>query len=154
MNSETLNDWINAKLTVPIVSQLNRKMKRLVTIASLFGYLFNRKEHNSVIEERLTKIMNLSDNCAAITFPLVYHSVIWQSIEKQHREEIKNVKLNVTKKLHKEKLSYEDLESCANLLISIIPSYLIYDTGNVIKQDFVHMLESLPFIFDKQYQLQ
>lgn len=152
MNSETLNDWINAKLTVPIVSQLNRKMKRLVTIASLFGYLFNRKEHNSVIEERLTKIMNLSDNCAAITFPLVYHSVIWQSIEKQHREEIKNIRLNVTKKIHKKRPTDEDLESCANLLISIIPTYLIYDTGNVVKQDFVHLLESLPFIFDTQFQ--
>lgn len=152
MNSETLNDWINAKLTVPIVSQLNRKMKRLVTIASLFGYLFNRKEHNSVIEERLTKIMNLSDNCAAITFPLVYHSVIWQSIEKQHKQEIKDVKLNVTKKIHKEKPTVEDLETCASLLISIIPTYLIYDTGNVVKQDFVHLLESLPFIFDNQVQ--
>ncbi len=152
MNSETLNDWINAKLTVPIVSQLNRKMKRLVTIASLFGYLFNRKEHNSVIEERLTKIMNLSDNCAAITFPLVYHSVIWQSIEKQHKQEIKDVKLSVTKKIHKEKPTDEDLETCASLLISIIPTYLIYDTGNVVKQDFVHLLESLPFIFDNRVQ--
>lgn len=152
MNSETLNDWVNAKLTVPIVSQLNRKMKRLVTIASLFGYLFNRKEHNSVIEERLTKIMNLSDNCAAITFPLVYHSVIWQSIEKQHREEIKNVKLNVTKKIRKKRPTVEDLESCASLLISIIPTYLIYDTSSVVKQDFVHLLESLPFIFDTQFQ--
>lgn len=152
MNSETLNDWVNAKLTVPIVSQLNRKMKRLVTIASLFGYLFNRKEHNSVIEERLTKIMNLSDNSAAITFPLVYHSVIWQSIEKQHREEIKNVKLNVTKKIRKKRPTVEDLESCASLLISIIPTYLIYDTSSVVKQDFVHLLESLPFIFDTQFQ--
>ena len=154
MKNDIVRDWLNSRLTVPIVSHLNRKMKRLVTIASLFGYLFNRNEHNSELEERLTKIMNLSENSNAITFPLVYHSVIWESVEKQHSQELHHVKLSVTKKIHKEKLSYEDLESCANLLISIIPSYLIYDTGNVIKQDFVHMLESLPFIFDKQYQLQ
>lgn len=154
MGKTKISDWIKTTVIVPRVSKLNRRMKRMVTIASLFGYIFNKKESNDAMVERLSKIMNLSNNCKAIVFPLIYHNLFWGSVERKHLQELTTIKINVTKKLHKETISNEDIDSCAKMLMSILPNYLLYDNFSVIRQDLAHLMESVPFILEPQTEYQ
>lgn len=146
--TETLKEWLNGRVTVPYLHTLNRKMKRLVAIASLFGYVFNEQKRNKKVEERLSKIMNLSDRSNSLTFPMVYHDLIWGPIEKRNKNELLNFKKTVNICM-KKGLSKEKARECANLLIEVLPAYLIYDTIDNVRQDVEHLFSSLPFILEE-----
>lgn len=146
--TETIKEWLNGRVTVPYIHTLNRKMKRLVAIASLFGYVFDEQKRNKKVEERLSKIMNLSDHSNSLTLPMIYHGIIWGPIEKRNKNELLKLKDTVNVRI-KQGINSEDAQTCANLLISILPAYLIYDTIDNVRQDVEHLFESLPFILEQ-----
>lgn len=149
MTEETITTWINHKVTIPFIGNLDKRMKRIVTIASLFGYLFNRRERNREIEIRLSKIMNLTNNPGSLTLPIIYHRLIWRDIDNRYKNTLGNVKNKIL--LSKKKaISISEARQLANLFVLSMPEYLYYDTVDNIKSDVVHMIESLPYILDQE----
>ena len=146
MKKKTLKEWLPSRLTVSVVHALSNHKKRIITIASLFGYLFDEKDRDKALELRLSKIMNLADDSSALTFPLIYHNLIWREIEeRQSGEALVLVKDSILKSKCKV-ICQRDAKSYADLFISIMPSYLFYDNTDVVREDIVHLFESIKFI--------
>lgn len=146
MQNKTLKNWISSRLAVSVVNTLDSHKKRILTIASLFGYLFDERVRDKALEVRLSKIMNLADNSNALTFPLIYHDLIWKEIEEQKSgRELVNLKNNILK-LKSGEIGHCQAKSLANLFLALMPTYLFYDNKDVVKEDIAHLFESIKFI--------
>ena len=149
MTEETITTWISHKVTIPFIGNLDKRMKRIVAIASLFGYLFNRRERNKEIEIRLSKIMNLTNNPGSLTLPIIYHRLIWRDIDKRYKNTLNSVRNKILQS-RKKTISITEARQLANLFVLTMPEYLYYDTVDNIKSDVVHMIEALPYILDQE----
>ena len=146
MQKKTLKKWLSSRVAVSVVNTLDNHAKRIVTIASLFGYLFDERIRNKDLEVRLSKIMNLAENSSALTFPLIYHDLIWKEIEEQQRgETLVSLKDNILK-LKNDGVCQHDAKSLADLFLAVMPTYLFYDNKEAVKEDIVHLFESIKFI--------
>lgn len=146
MKKKTLKEWLPNRVAVSVVQTLGHHKKRIVTIASLFGYLFDQKNRDKELEVRLSQIMNLANNSGALTFPLIYHNLIWKDIEeRQLGETLTQIKNSILEKKHIG-ICQRDASSYAEQFISVMPTYLFYDNIDVVKQDMVHLFESIRFI--------
>lgn len=144
MKKKTLKEWFNFRVTISVIHGLDKQMKRLVTIASLYGYLFDEKKRDKDLETRIASIMNLSNNSNSLTLPLIYHNIIWKEIESRDtNSNLVNAKSIIT---NKKEMGLFDARRYADLVISSMPAYLFYDSIDVVKEDITHMLISLPFI--------
>lgn len=147
MAHQKLTNWINRSVVAPAVSSLDARMKRIVTIASLVGFLFDKNRRSKVVEDRLSKIMNLAVKSNSLTLPLVYHQLFWcesnnYSQMREIKEEIAHTNLTgITEK---------EANSWASTIMGIMPSFMFYDTVENIRKDFVQLFESIPFIFDNE----
>lgn len=142
---QTLKEWLNSRITVSVVSALDTHMKRIVAVASLYGCLLDQKARNKEIETRLSKVMNLTSNAGSLTLPMVYHRAIWKNVEREHADTFQRIKQHFTKPTASG-LSLEEAEKFAAILVSLMPTYLRYDTCDIIRRDCVSMLEAMPFI--------
>lgn len=140
---KTLRNWLNCRVTVPIVHTLDKRMKRIVAIASLFGYLFDEQKRDKDLELRLSKTMNLANNSASLTLPLVYHDLIWRSIEEDSN--ITEAKTRLTDKAERS-ITSQEAQKYAKIFVGAMPTYLLYDSPDVVLNDVIHLFESLPFI--------
>ena len=146
MQKKTLKKWLSSRLAVSVVNTLDSHKKRILTIASLFGYLFDEHIRDKGLEVRLSKIMNLTENSNALTFPLIYHDLIWKEIEEQQRSGILvNLKDSILKMKNGEACQH-DVKSLADSFVAVMPTYLFYDNKDVVKEDIVHLFESIKFI--------
>lgn len=146
MKKKTLKEWLPNKVTVSVVNTMGNHKKRIVTIASLFGYIFDQKNRDKELEIRLSKIMNLADNASALTFPLIYHKLIWNDIENQKcGEELAYIKNSIIQN-NKTGICERDAKNYADLFVTVMPTYLFYDNIDNVKEDIVHLFESIKFI--------
>ncbi len=142
---QTLKEWLNSRITVSVVSALDTHMKRIVAVASLYGCLLDQKARNKDIETRLSKVMNLTSNANSLTLPMVYHRAIWRNVEREHADTFQKIKQHFSQPAPVE-LSGEQAEKFAAILVTLMPTYLRYDTCDIIRRDCVSMLEAMPFI--------
>lgn len=146
MQKKTLKKWLSSRVAVSVVNTLDNHKKRIVTIASLFGYLFDEHIRDKGLEVRLSKIMNLAENSSALTFPLIYHDLIWKEIEEEQRDgELANLK-GVVLKMKNDGIDQVDAKSLADLFVAVMPTYLFYDNKEAVKEDIIHLFESIKFI--------
>lgn len=145
MRDSTVKNWISEKVVVPTVQSLDKRMKRIVALASLFGFLFNRRAHNRDVEVRLSKTMNLAVNAKSLTLPMVYHEMVWDAVARQKPAEIRTIKKKLAVE-HQRNVSNEEAQSYASVLVGLMPACLFYDTVEVMRSDLIQLFESIPFI--------
>jgi hypothetical protein len=153
MQKKTLKKWLSSRVAVSVVNTLDNHKKRIVTIASLFGYLFDEHIRDKGLEVRLSKIMNLAENSSALTFPLIYHDLIWKEIEEQQLGgDLVSLKDNILK-MKNDGIGQVDAKSLADLFVAVMPTYLFYDNKDVVKEDIIQLFESIKFIRGETTQL-
>lgn len=152
MTKATVAEWIGGNIAPPILRSLDRRMKRLVTIASLFGYVFNRQVRDKDLEDRLSKVMDLTDNSNSLTLPILYHNMIWKIAEKVGDTSAILHAKEIAAKLSKTELTEREVENCAEVFISNLPIYLQYDSFEQIKYDLLQFFKSVPLILGSKYK--
>lgn len=147
MRDSKIKNWISDRVVVPTVQSMDKRMKRIVALASLFGYLFNRNQRNKDLELRLSKTMNLAVNSNSLTLPMLYHNLVWYKVEKRsNSQELINIRQKFAQE-HQQTVSTEEAQKYASVLVSLMPACLFYDSLEIVRLDIIHLFESIPFIF-------
>ena len=146
MKKTTIAEWIGGNIAPPIVRTLDARMKRLVTIASLFGYVFNLKKRDTDVELRLSRVMDLTDNANSLTLPILHHDMIWKIAEKEGNTKALLKAKEIVAQAMSCNISDRDVQSCADIFINNLPPYLQYAGFDEIKVDIVQFFKSLPII--------
>ena len=124
-------------------------MRRIVALASLFGFLFNCRRRDKEMEMRLSKALDLASNSGSLTLPMVYHEMVWSSVERRSTGQLRDIKKKFAGQ-RQHNVSNEEAQSYASVLVGHMPTCLFYDTAEVIKSDLIHLFESIPFILGEQ----
>jgi hypothetical protein len=145
MRDSIVKNWISDRVVVPTVQGLDKRIKRMVALASLFGFLFNRRHRSKELEMRLSKTMDLATNSSSLTLPMIHHEMVWDSVERRNPGEVRTIKKKFcVEQTHN--VTNAEAKTYAQVLVGIMPTCLFYDSVEVILQDLIHLFESIPFI--------
>lgn len=145
MRDSIVKNWIGDRVVVPAVQLMDKRMKRLVALASLFGFLFNRRQRSKELEMRLSKSMDLAVKADALTLPMLYHEMVWNPVERRSPQEVRTIKKKFASE-QQHSVTTEEAQSYATVLVGLMPTCLFYDTVENIRKDLIHLFESIPFI--------
>ncbi len=146
MREGTVKNWIGDRLVVPAVQGLDKRMKRIVALASLFGYLLKPAKRNKDLELRLSRTMDLAVDSSSLTLPMMYHDLVWHAAEKRsNARELIAIRKKFASDLQGS-VSQEEANKYASVLLTFMPSCLLYDSEDTIRGDIIHLFESIPYI--------
>ena len=145
MRDSIVKNWISDRVVVPTVQGLDKRVKRMVALASLFGFLFNRRHRSKELEMRLSKTMNLAIIANALTLPMIHHEMVWDSVERRNPGEVRKIKKKFCVE-QTQNVTSAEATTYARVLVGIMPTCLMYDTIEVILSDLIQLFESIPFI--------
>lgn len=135
-------NWLRASLNRLLYKALPRRIRRLVFIASVVGYLHDTVNVPDALIEKLNRLLNLAHDPNAIRFPIVIHNVIWRNLKEISLAE-HGIVASSLKEYIKSLKTEEEIAQLAELLVENAPCWTLYEKPEVIERDLKVLLQAM-----------
>lgn len=135
-------NWLKASLNRLLYKALPRRIRRLVFIASVVGYLHDSVNVPDALIDKLNRLLNLAHDPNAIRFPIVIHNVIWRSLKEVSLAE-HGIVASSLKEYIKNLKTEEEISQLADLLIENAPCWTLYEKPEVIEKELKVLLHAI-----------
>ena len=135
-------NWLRASLNRLLYKALPRRIRRLVFIASVVGYLHDTVNVPDALIEKLNRLLDLAHDPNAIRFPIVIHNVIWRNLNEISLAE-HGIVASSLKEYIKNLKTEEEIAQLTELLIENAPCWTLYEKPEVIERDLKVLLQAM-----------
>jgi hypothetical protein len=123
-------NWFGRLVVYLLERYGSRHIKRIIFFGSLFPYALQLEKLKRDVMKRLNHHMGLAVNNRSLLFPGVFRNIVWGE---KGLEEI------VTPEDIREDITDERAERIARLVITRMPSCIVYDTSEKMMRDVKEM---------------
>lgn len=117
------------------------KVKRLIFISSITGYLREIHTPESALAERLNNLMNIGNRSNALLLPIMFNSKIWCNFNPTTELKLKGIIYKDLIKFNNPKTSMKDLRILSNMFITNSPIFLRYGSKKMMRNDLIHLFK-------------
>ena len=130
--------WYKASWNRFLFKFLPARTKRLVFLASIFGYIKDTKEICDDTLEKINRIMHLSRDNHSMSLPIVMKDVIWKDLKDVENEGITDFKKYILSLAEN-----NNVEMVVQTLINKAPCWTLYGDDKTITKDVKLLLKSM-----------
>lgn len=126
--------WYRACCERFLAKFLPAKIKRLVFLTSIYGYIKNQSNVSDEILHKLNIALSLSRDERAMRLPLVIKDVVWRDLDVKTFDEVGEVITDPRRSITY-MIKANHLDKLTEILIQYAPSWTIYGSQRLIKKD-------------------
>lgn len=120
------------------------KVKRLIFISSITGYLRGIQTPESALAERLNALMNMGNRSNSLLFPIMFNSQIWCEFNPDHELKCRGLNYHDLIKFKEgTATSMKNLRILSNAFIDNSPHFLMYGSKKEMRSDLMRLFKNI-----------